>query len=385
MRKSTFALFFPILFFACILLPSSVCAEKSAVVKPQKSIALGTPETCGACHTRILQEWSGAMHAKADPEKDPIVGAYYKYFSEKKIDTGKCDKCHAPIRALYPVETKGNMELKKAGVNCIFCHSIYGKNPGEKHGIDFYKLDLLKSPAGASKNKEKEEAHNAEFVGIFKHVDICAGCHQGGETDYYAKGKPKTLCQQCHMPTKKNMKLADDGPVREKVYRHLFEGGHSETLLNLAASVEGGARKENDKTILNLSVENFAVHDIPAGFPLRAIYLKVVGLDKNQKPVWSNYEKDPKTEDPSGYFALHFQEEDEPYVHYVKDVKPIKDTRLKASAIEELTYEVPSDKVETFQVRLYYRLLPKSVIQKLEIEGEFPRETLMFEATVYVN
>ncbi|MBI5185363.1 MAG: hypothetical protein HZA01_06510 [Nitrospinae bacterium] len=368
---------------ACVLsLTVSASAGESSIAKPEKGSALSTSKDCGECHKRIHQEWSGTMHASSTPEKDPLVKAFYGYLAAEKFDVKKCDKCHVPFRALYPDED--NKDLSQEGVNCVFCHSVHGKADSGKQGIDYYKLDFLKSVTGPSQGDAKKAAHDAQFIGLFRHVDICSGCHQSGEADYYHAGESQAVCQQCHMPTKQKETVAEDGKVRDKVYRHLFEGGHSEDLLSMAAIISGEAKKSGGKTSVKLSLENSALHPIPGGFPLRAIYVKLTGLDAKGKEVWSNYAKDPRKEDPKGYFALAFPEAEEVYAHYAKEIKPSGDTRIKATEAKELAYEIPSDKVESVRVRLFYRPLPETVLKKLRIDPGLAPETLMMEETIAV-
>lgn len=364
-----------------------VFAENSSIIKPSKSSDISLSTTCGTdkCHTRIYREWSNTMHAQSTPDKDPLVKIFYNYLSNEDYDTKKCDKCHAPLRAIYHNESDKNKELFKEGVNCIFCHSINGKMTGQNHGIDYYKFDFLKARTGPLKI-DNNNVHETEFIGMFKSVDICAGCHQEGEANYNIRGRKKLPCQQCHMPSKKKMKSAEMGEVRDKVFRHLFEGGHSELLLSMSAIISGEARKQGGKTVVNITLENSARHPLPVGFPLRAIYMKVIALNKKNEPVWSNYKRHPYKEDPKSYFSLIFPEKEEVYAHahWAKKIKPIKDTRLKPRGAKQFSYEVPSDKVESFQVQLYYRLLTETVIKKLKIDGSLAPEVLMFEETIYV-
>lgn len=375
----------------CFIIVSSfspVFAENTFIIKPPKSSDIDLSTACGTdkCHTRIYREWSNTMHAQSTPAKDSLLKVFYNYLSNKNYDTKKCDKCHAPLRAIYHDESDKNTELFNEGVNCIFCHSINGKMSGQNYGIDYFKLDFLKARTGPHKT-DKNNVHDTEFIGMFRKVEICEGCHQEGEADYNIRGKKKLPCQQCHMPSKKKMRSAEMGEVRDKVFRHLFEGGHSKLILSMTAIISGEARKQGGKTIIDITLENSAHHSLPIGFPLRAIYMKVIALNKKNEPVWSNYKKRPYKEDPGSYFALIFPEKEEVYAHahWAKKIKPIKDTRLKPRGARQFSYEVPSDKVDSFQVQLYYRLLTETVIKKMKIDESLAPEVLMFEETIFVN
>ncbi len=385
-KKNPFYFSFPLVILLCFISHFPVDAKENKVIsKPPESSGLPSSASCGTedCHTRIFKEWSKTMHSQSSPQKDPLVKAFYGYLAKENYDTGECDVCHVPMRSVYSKEKEKNSAFFDEGVNCVFCHSIYGKTAEGGKGLHYYHLDFLKPLTGPTKTGK--EAHDAEFIGMFKKVDICAGCHQNGEMEYATKGKTKSPCQQCHMPSKKKLKSADMGKVREKVHRHLFEGGHSELLLSMAVIVSGEARRDGGKTIVVITLENPSLHPIPIGFPLRAIYMKVVGLDENEEPVWTNYQANPKKEAADAYFALFFPEEDEVYVHCVKDIKPVKDTRLQASSTREFSLEVPSEKIETLQVQLFYRLLPETILKKLNVDEAHAPEVLMLEETIYVD
>lgn len=363
-----------------------VHAEKASnIIKPTKSSDIFLSSVCSEkCHTRIYNEWANTMHAKSTRNKDAIVDAFYKYFEEEGTDVKKCDVCHSPLQSIYVNEPGVNEGLFNEGVNCTACHSVFGANPEGGLGIHYYKLNFNEFGTGPLESKP-DNPHNTKFIKMFRSVNICAGCHQKGETDYILQKRRKAICQTCHMPSKQQMKAADQGSTLKKVYRHLFEGGHSELILSMTAIVSGEARKEGGKTILDIDLENSAYHTIPTGFPLRAIYLKVTAFNEQNKPIWSNYSKNPYKEDPDSFFGSVFNEKDELYAHYVRDIKPITSSSLEANSSKKLTYTVPTAKADSFQVRLYYRLLPERVIEKLNIDKDLVPEVLMLEEMIYVN
>jgi len=340
-----------------LLFAVSAYAGDGNAVLPSKSSDIDSASQCGMCHKRIFEEWSGSMHAHATSEKDPIVGAFYSFLGKEGYDLKKCDKCHAPFKAMYSDDPANTPKHAVDGVGCPFCHAIRGKVPDfdNKFGTDYFQLDFSTGLSGP-RDYEKKGYHTIKGVEMFWHVDICAGCHKDGESVYYKAGNGHKPCQLCHMPYKKNVKIARMGKVREKGFRHLFEGGHSEYLLGLAVGVSGLAEKADGKTVVNITLEGGARHKTPVGFPLRQMYMKVTALDDGGNTVWSNYKSDPLKEDPQSFLARQFSEKDELYAHHVKDVKPVKDQSLSPAVSKEFTYRVSSDKVASFQVHIYYRL-----------------------------
>jgi len=357
------------------------------VIKPEDSSKLNQARVCQRCHQRVFAEWSKSMHRRASPERDPIVSAFYSFIRDKGFSSGECDKCHAPIKSLYVNDSSAKSPAFTEGVACIFCHSIQGmvdKGNSNKYGSDYFNLDLIKAYTGPSIGQEMS-FHNTEFLPLFKTVDLCGGCHQEGETSYSGNDERKLLCQQCHMPSKQFQKAAVTGKKRDKVYRHLFEGGHSDDLLSMAAIVTGDARKEKGKTILSISLENSAHHTLPTGFPLRSAYLKILAFNAESQLLWTNYKEDPYEEDPQAYFSLIFAEKDQLLSHHLNNVKPLKDQRLLPRGTKNFTYEVPSAKIDSFRIQVFFRLLPEKVMKKLGIDKELAPEQLMFEETVYVR
>lgn len=378
-------------FKSTLLLTSLIClmlvfnmpdtfAEHS-VTKPTKSSDIPKSSSCGTskCHVSILKDWSTSMHSMATRDKDPMVKAFTDYLEKDGHDTAHCRNCHEPFKALYP---EGNHpKLQSEGVGCIFCHSIRGVAHREKYGIHYFDLEFFKIRFGPE--GRKEIIHPVEPMAIFKKIDLCEGCHQSGEADYREIGKV-TACQQCHMPSKKHAKSAATGKVKDKVSRHLFEGGHSELLLSMATILEGRAKVVDGRTELTISIENSSLHQLPIGFPLRAIYLKVTAYNDKRQPVWSNYVGNPLKEDPKSYFALIYKNEDALYAHYVKNAKPVSNTRLKPSSEKTITYTVDSTNIKYFKAQLYYKLLTESVMKRLGMDA-VAKETLMLEEIVNVR
>lgn len=342
-------------------------------------------ETCSGdgCHNRIYGEWHGSMHASANPEKDPLVGAFYEYLDDKDISTAMCDNCHSPMKAIYGSDLgEDEPGALREGITCIFCHSIYGVHDPEGHGKNHYSLDFTASGTGPGTDVTKN-VHDAEGVKMFRSVDLCGGCHRQGETDFIITENRKIICQQCHMPVKRNKKAADLADKRKKVYRHLFEGGHSELLLSMAVTLVGQVEVGEKYTEFELVISNDAYHTIPTGFPLRAIYLKVQAFNEDDEVIWENYKEDPYGEDPKSYFGLRYKPEEAILAHYAKPVQPVSGHLIAAKMPHTVDYKVESDKVAYFGVKAYYRLLSQDVMKMLNLTDELVPEMLMTEDVFY--
>ncbi len=377
-----------IIIISIILRCSLSFAEGINILKPNNISDIESSIVCRGCHDRMYDEWMDSMHVNSTPSRDPIVGAFYKYFSENKFDTGKCDSCHSPLSALYPEELeKGSSEIFDEGINCVFCHSVYEKvsDRDKLHGTDYFLLNFLNGYTGPLK-AERTKFHDAKYKPIFRSVEFCAGCHQEGEVDFSLNGKTNLLCQECHMPAKRNEKSANTAKNKRKVvYSHSFIGGHTKTLVGKTAKVSGEAELKDSKTLVNIYVVNSTTHAIPTGYPLREMYLKMTGLNETGEAVWSNFKTNPYGEDPQSYFALVLPKGEEVFAHYAKDVKTVKDLRLGPTGTRLLSYIIPSNEIKVLKVKLFYRLLPRTVIKKLKMEESMVPEISVLEETIQVK
>lgn len=378
--KITTILFTAVFFF----IPFTSQAEDNVVHAPIEGLI--ESQTCGSkgCHTRINREWASTMHASSTPEKDPLVKAFYDYLEKQDFDTKMCNNCHVPVKAAYG--NKGDSPVFGEGVTCSFCHSIYGLSgiPGG-HGYEYYKLNFNKASASPYR-PDGESAHDTNFITMFRTVDMCGGCHQEGETDFIVENNRKMICQTCHMPSKQQKSSADHTNKKDKVFRHLFEGGHSKDLLSLAITVHDGEISTTDKsTTFKFNIESGAYHEIPIGFPFRSIYIQVLAKDDHDNVIWQNYKEHPYDEDPTSYFGRIFKKEDDIYAHHARDAEPVWKQLIPPKTAVPLSYTVKSTKVAYFEVRGYYRLLTDRVIEKLNLPEDTAPETLILNEVFYVD
>lgn len=364
-------------------------------IRPAPIESVGSAASCGTqgCHTRIYNEWAGAMHAKSVPEKDPIVAFFYKKLQEKAYDVKSCNACHVPIKAIYETlqpnaSLDQNHALFKDGVTCSFCHAVHSVFNSKEKGIHYYKLDLEKPGTGPFEPDEEYANHEMSKSEIFRSIGICLGCHRQGEGDYIVTSEKKMLCQQCHMPSKQKKRSADTGVVREKVFRHLFEGGHSEEFLSMSLLLSGFSSIEEELVTLEIEIENEAFHSAPIGFPHRALYTKIEALNGDEDVLWENYSEDAYKEDPKGYFGKIYKTEDALFAHHAKELKPTWENLFPPKDITTLSYEfnlADMEGVESFRITVYYRLISPMAIKQLGIDPKLSPEVTVLEEYIYIE
>ncbi len=237
------------LFFASILLVSSVCGQE----KKAGDEALGTrtyadyekPEVCGtSCHVDLYQQWRQAMMSQAythhwdeieyfklavpHAEKDPKVAG---------VKAG-CNGCHAPLAFLAGDVPPPKPEAKSRAnesVSCDVCHTISGFK-----GDTPYNFNYISEP-GRLKYGPREgavsPAHETKQSNFHKTAEFCGTCHN--EKDPYGVwvkstqlewkegpyAKQGVQCQDCHM-TFAQARNASMGPELPDVAQHLFHGAH---------------------------------------------------------------------------------------------------------------------------------------------------------------
>ncbi len=244
------------------------------------------PATCGGCHQRQFEEWTGTAHALA--LRDPLYqGELNKAFrSAGRTVTGLCDGCHSPAGiATGETATPGITGLGPvalAGVSCDICHSIsdLGRpaaptdgpgngsivlSPGEdRQGANV----LVKHGSSTPTDGCGKGFHACRESELFTRSELCAGCHQRyqQETGFplvstYAEWQRSPYaqkgiqCQDCHMvETATFLRTADTGTRPERSeYRHYFSGANY--FLFLLAGDE--ARKAGDAKQAAIADRNY--------------------------------------------------------------------------------------------------------------------------------
>ena len=173
------------------------------------------PQSCGACHSDKLAEWSGSLHAKAF--SPGLVGQLLTFSKE---DTQDCLNCHAPLAeqaaAFEMARKKGKGHLPEAqGL------AAAGNSCGGCHLRGHQRFGPPQRGTGAVGRVAGDLPHGG-FTGSteFERSEFCAACHQFA-SDQAINGKPLEntveewraspqaaagqTCQTCHMPDRKHL------------------------------------------------------------------------------------------------------------------------------------------------------------------------------------
>lgn len=305
------------------LLTVLVALVPSAQADPKKS-----PEYCGACHTRIFQEWkSSAMGTDLD---NPIVYQFYTGTNGKGENDGMgfqpfmhgakgdCADCHVPQLVINEHKQGREVDLGIAmkekldhGISCNFCHTVEHVNleKGADGRYDTRIFNSVKLDASGAKHGPRKDAqspeHPIKFSPVIKDSKLCGSCHLNQEKflsisayddwkQAFDAGKTRDTCQTCHMPLHKGkVELAVDGPKRKDVRAHTFIGTRDKGLLKKALSLKVDTQTADGVLAVKTVVENIgAGHKVPGSGPIRNVILKIDVTDENGKPL--DYAGDPR-------------------------------------------------------------------------------------------
>jgi hypothetical protein len=258
-----------------------------SLVKWNKStVPFTPPETCGDCHSKQFEEWTGSVHALSF--QDPVYqGELNKAVKEAGRNVSRqCEGCHSPAgMATGEIKKPGLSGLSPvalAGVSCDICHSVSGTTHWQTPSHEPENGSLILTPgvdtSGGPKLIKRGPYKPAEDCGSGFHectesplhlrADLCAGCHQVYhyenhfpmeatylEWKHGPYAQKEILCQDCHMvDLPVFLRAADEfrKPDR-KEYRHFFNGANY--LLYYLAS--GAAKKAGDEKKAGLIKEKF--------------------------------------------------------------------------------------------------------------------------------
>ena len=303
-----------------------------AIAKPTLGVDVKSPEYCGACHPRILEEWkSSEMGRDLD---NPVVYQFYTatnargekdgrgYRGKHPDKAGECADCHVPDLVLQQhKKTAEDVDLGVAmreksdhGISCYFCHTMSDvKTPlganGKYPERIFQKVTQdprrrIHGPRG----KTGKEFHPSGTVkgALVKSSQMCSACHLNQEENVIAISTPldwekavkdghtTETCQGCHMPLHSEaVEVAVGQPKRTGVRSHVFPGSHDKTLLEKALDLKLDAGVAEGVVTVNTIVENVgAGHRVPGSGPIRHVLLKIDVTDDAGKPL--AYAGDPK-------------------------------------------------------------------------------------------
>lgn len=294
---------------------------------PDKSVLgvdVKSPEYCGACHPRFLEEWKSSEMGQ-DLNNEHVYQFYTGtnakgekdgrgYRAKHPDKAGECADCHVPDLVLQKHKKGEAVDLGVAmreksdhGISCYFCHTLSDvRTPLGSNGkyperiFDKVTQDPLRRihgpRGGVSKDFHPSGTVKSELI---KSSEICSACHLNQEEKVIAISTPldwakavkdghtTETCQDCHMPLHSEaVEVAVGQPKRTGVRSHTFIGSHDKGLLEKALDIKLNAEATNGVVNVKTVVENTgAGHRVPGSGPIRHVLLKIDVTDDSGKPL----------------------------------------------------------------------------------------------------
>jgi hypothetical protein len=189
--------------------------------QPADIASFASPDDCGVCHPRQLEEFDGSFHSVS--HHDP----FYRAFAlMARREAGPevyayCSGCHTPagvVSGLVPKVPEAELpEIAKAGVTCDVCHQISALTGTTGPWAEPGNASLVLQPDPKTKRGplgdiQKNPNHGSVRLDVFGSSELCASCHtvihplnglriehtydEWRNSVYAAKG---IQCQDCHM------------------------------------------------------------------------------------------------------------------------------------------------------------------------------------------
>lgn len=370
----------------------------------------------------------GTEPIKPDSTK-PYYGPGYKL--DFPDTAGNCSTCHAPIASIsdpYNTDPTKLDGVAAEGINCDFCHKIWGVILDQKTGLPHQNM-----PGVLSYQFRRPPDRHQFFAGPFDDVapgedtfsvfqtqsQICAPCHFGvfwdtvvydsfGEWLHSPYSDPETgqTCQDCHMPRlgMDHFALPEKGGLTRDpatIFSHQMPGASDEVLLQNAVSMTVTASTDGDNLQVQVTLTNDkAGHHVPTDSPLRHLILLVTAEDENGQrflqtsgpylPDWCGVgDRD------YGYYAglpgqVYAKVLAEQWTHtsptaaYWNPTYLVHDNRLAAfsSDTTNFTFAIAQQKEIQIQVRLLYR---RAFIKLMDQKGWQTPDLLMEEAILRIE
>lgn len=214
---------------------------------------LPSDQSCGKCHTEVLQEWKGTLHAKAwvDPVFVSAAGRPMKM---------ECKACHSPQPVLFTdlAQDWGYRPIFRDfnhadAVNCAACHL-------RSDGTVAAKQD------GDAPCKPRRDARLSAPV-------LCGTCHNPTHDANYewersAAFKAGIACNDCHSQVV--YRTGADGK-KKAGFSHLFPGGNDPAFVAKAIKTDCSLLGRE----LTVRVENRTAHKFPGEVPTRIFMIRL--------------------------------------------------------------------------------------------------------------
>ena len=294
-----------------IFLASPGIADQSQEVNGE--VAFRSAAACGACHSRVYEEWSGSWMARSF--SNATFQAIYAYRTESDTQNATttargCLRCHAPIGFLYQDVTGERAETHE-GVSCDFCHRVTAVN---QQSANLYVAEMgtggaVYGPTGGIDSP----AHPTRQGTVIADSSLCALCHLDRSSDgiplenSFAEWRSSDFakrgigCADCHMPQKEGPATDVPGLTERRSTHasHQFHGGHANSpMLQSAARVE--VLSADASQGVQISVRNLTVgHNFPsngAHLAELALEIEIIGAQGNvlrrkvqsYRSLWAN-------------------------------------------------------------------------------------------------
>jgi hypothetical protein len=214
---------------------------------------LPSDQSCGKCHTEVLQEWKGTLHAKAweDPVFISAAGRPMKM---------ECKSCHSPQPVLFTdlAQDWGYRPIFRDfnhadSVNCASCHLRSDGAVAATHDVD--------APC-----KPRRDARLRSPV-------LCGTCHNPTHDANYewersAAFKAGIACNDCHSQVV--YRTGADGK-KKAGFSHVFSGGNDPAFVAKAIRTDCSLRGRE----LTVRIENRTAHKFPAEVPTRIFMIRL--------------------------------------------------------------------------------------------------------------
>jgi hypothetical protein len=435
----------------------------------RRSNGSGEDQGCSECHLRgdaapgyalPVDEWLQdahsqsavnplflAMHSGKDISDRRSPSTRYRYTEDNKLfqlppdpketyygpgysldnpnNPGNCGACHIPLAAVKaplnvrPEWIKG---VEAEGINCDFCHKIYGVHldpvsglpSPDKPGVLSYEFRRPFEGHQFFAGPLDDIAPGEDtYSGLQKASQFCAPCHYGvfeGTVVYdsfgewlrspYSSGDSGKTCQDCHMPGTGAEFFAhpEKGGLKrnaDNVVSHRMPGARDLDLLQNAVSFTLKAEQQPEGIRVKTKVVNdLTGHHVPTDSPLRHLILVVraYGSDTSELslkegpslPEWCS-SGDPKEGNYAGLpgkVYIKLLEEKwtgiSPTAAYWRPTRVVMDTRLGAFEADngEFLFKAPdSGDVRVEALLIYRRAFKKLMEQKGLIEPDIVMES----------
>jgi hypothetical protein len=363
----------------------------SAAEHPMRVSDFTPAEQCAICHEEIYNQWRTSMHSQAATD-----AVFHQMLPQAARDLGDrgvgfCLTCHTPVATVareLPLHAPVSLPLKlnpvvREGVTCDFCHTISGnENFGKDIGVGIYRYPRKGATAvkyGVHANASTTN-HLTTASKFLKSSEFCAICHKfshpfSGESlqntyeewksgPYSRKGGKQ--CQDCHMPQFAGRGAAD-GPQRADLHAHVFPGGHSEMIKQVAkVTLWAYTKAKSGQTSVNLKalVTNVGSgHFMPTGLPgMRQMWLEVAVRSADGGEVFTN-------SSPIGIEALDAA--GRPTMPW-NAVRFGKDSRIGPQKSRQTAWEFPLPEKNSgpldVKVSVHYRLISELAAQAAGIK-----------------